>query len=114
MGLSLKSIYRFFISCFDNGKVPRSPRKWNLNLLYFLPFIFTFEQCELNSKILQCFDINDIPWKIKAVYQNLQMTQDHFTTIFLLSKYKMQLAKIWPENGHKKVLCQLQILVKSL
>ena len=77
----------FFVSCFDNGKVPRSPWKWYWNLLYFLPFIFTFEQCELNSKILQCFDINDIPWKIKAVYQNLQMTQDHFMTIFLLSKY---------------------------
>ena len=33
-----------FISCFDIGEVPRSPGKWNWNWLYFLPFIFTFEQ----------------------------------------------------------------------
>ena len=32
------------VSCFDIGEVPRSPGKWNLNWLYFLPFIFTFEQ----------------------------------------------------------------------
>ena len=25
---------------------PRSPWKWKWNLLYFLPFIFTFKQCE--------------------------------------------------------------------
>ena len=31
-------------SCFDIGEVPRSPGKWNWNWLYFLPFIFTFEQ----------------------------------------------------------------------
>ena len=35
----------FFISCFDMWEVPRSPWNWNWNLLYFLPFIFTFEQC---------------------------------------------------------------------
>ena len=34
----------FFVSCFDIGEVPRSPGKWNWNWLYFLPFIFTFEQ----------------------------------------------------------------------
>ena len=34
------------VSCFDIGEVPRSPGKWNWNLLYFLPFIFTFEQCD--------------------------------------------------------------------
>ena len=33
-----------FVSCFDIGKVPGSPGKWNWNWLYFLPFIFTFEQ----------------------------------------------------------------------
>ena len=33
-----------FVSCFDIGEVPRFPRKWNSNWLYFLPFIFTFEQ----------------------------------------------------------------------
>ena len=33
-----------FVSCFDIGEVPRSPGKWNWNWLYFLPFIFTFEQ----------------------------------------------------------------------
>ena len=32
------------VSCFDIGEVPRSPGKWNWNWLYFLPFIFTFEQ----------------------------------------------------------------------
>ena len=33
-----------FVSCSDIGEVPRSPGKWNWNRLYFLPFIFTFEQ----------------------------------------------------------------------
>ena len=33
-----------FVSCFDIKKVPRSPGKRNWNWLYFLPFIFTFEQ----------------------------------------------------------------------
>ena len=33
-----------FVSCFDIGEVPRSPGKRNWNWLYFLPFIFTFEQ----------------------------------------------------------------------
>ena len=33
-----------FVSCFDIGEVPRSPGRWNWNWLYFLPFIFTFEQ----------------------------------------------------------------------
>ena len=60
MGLSLKSNYRFFfVSCFDIGEVPRSPWKWNYNWLYFLHFIFTFEQCVLcacswkNATVLQ-------------------------------------------------------------
>ena len=35
-----------FVSCFDR-EVPRSPGKWNWNWLYFLPFIFTFEQGEM-------------------------------------------------------------------
>ena len=48
MGLSPKSNYeKKIISCFDIGEVPRSPRKWNWNWLYFLPFIFTFEQGDL-------------------------------------------------------------------
>ena len=33
------------VSCFDIGEVPRSPGKRNWNWLYFLPLIFTFEQC---------------------------------------------------------------------
>ena len=37
------------VSCFDIGEVPRSPGKWNWNWLYFLPFIFTFEQGELSD-----------------------------------------------------------------
>ena len=36
-------IEKKIVSCFD-GEVPRSPEKWNWNWLYFLPFIFTFEQ----------------------------------------------------------------------
>ena len=40
---------KHFISCFDIGEVPRSPGKWNLNWLYFLPFIFTFEQGVIRS-----------------------------------------------------------------
>ena len=36
------------VSCFDIGEVHRSPGKWNWNRLYFLPFIFTFEQGEVN------------------------------------------------------------------
>ena len=39
-------IEKNLVSCFDIGEVPRSPGKWNWNLLSFLPFIFTFEQCE--------------------------------------------------------------------
>ena len=47
MGLSPKSNYeKNFVSCFDIGEVPRSPGKRNWNWLYFLPFIFTFEQGE--------------------------------------------------------------------
>ena len=45
MGLSPKSNYeKKNVSCFDIREVPRSPGKWNWNWLYFLPFIFTFEQ----------------------------------------------------------------------
>ena len=36
------------VSCFDIGDVPRSPGKRNWNWLYFLPFIFTFEQGEVS------------------------------------------------------------------
>ena len=35
---------KIFVSCFDIGEVSRSPGKWNWNWLYFLPFIFTFQQ----------------------------------------------------------------------
>ena len=46
MGLSPKSNYeKNFVSCFDVGELPRSPWKRNWNWLYFLPFIFTLEQC---------------------------------------------------------------------
>ena len=38
------------VSCFDIGEVPRSPGKWNWNWLYFLPFIFTFEQGEYDGE----------------------------------------------------------------
>ena len=45
MILSPKFNYRKnCVSCFDIEEVPRSPGKWNWNLLSFLPFIFTFEQ----------------------------------------------------------------------
>ena len=39
-----------FVSCFDIGAVPRSPGKRNWNWLYFLPFIFTFEQGACSNK----------------------------------------------------------------
>ena len=52
MGLSPKSNYekknRFL---YDIGKVPSSPGKWNWNWLYFLPFIFTFEQGEMLKSV---------------------------------------------------------------
>ena len=38
-----------FVSCFDIGEVPRSHGKWNWNWLYFLPFIFNFEQGVVGS-----------------------------------------------------------------
>ena len=45
MGLSPNSNYeKKIVSCFDIREVPRSPGKWNWNWLYFLPFIFIFEQ----------------------------------------------------------------------
>ena len=45
MGLSPKSNYeKKIVSCFDIGEVPKRPGNWNRNWLYFLPFIFTFEQ----------------------------------------------------------------------
>ena len=37
---------QIFVSCFDIREVPRSTGKWNWHWLYFLPFIFTFEQGE--------------------------------------------------------------------
>ena len=52
MGLSPKSNYeKKIVSCFDIGEVPRSPGKGNWNWLYFLPFIFTFEQGDLDAYI---------------------------------------------------------------
>ena len=42
----------FFVSCFDIEEVPRSPWKWNHNLLYFFQLISTFEQCV--SSLSQC------------------------------------------------------------
>ena len=51
MGLSLKSNYeKKFVSSFEIGEVPRSPGKWNRNWLYFLPFIFNFEQGDLSQR----------------------------------------------------------------
>ena len=43
---------KIFVSCFDIGEVPRSPGKWNWNWLYFLSFIFTFEQGVLGVMFL--------------------------------------------------------------
>ena len=44
------------VSCFDIGEVPRSPGQWNWNWLYFLSFIFTFEQGETLVYRLLNFD----------------------------------------------------------
>ena len=47
MRLSPKSNYeKNFVPCFDIGEVPRILGKRNWNWLYFLPFIFFFEQCD--------------------------------------------------------------------
>ena len=79
MGLSPKSNYeKKIVSCFDIGEVPRSPRKWNWNWLYFLPFIFTFEQgdpaltCQIAAKRFNFLDNNSskFPWKFKKVSCN--------------------------------------------
>ena len=50
----------FFDSCFDIGEVPRSPGKWNWNWLYFLPFIFTFEQGDEGLNILSYRSYNRV------------------------------------------------------
>ena len=42
-------IEKIFVSCFDIREGPKSPQKWNWNLLSFFPFIFTFEQCDLTD-----------------------------------------------------------------
>ena len=39
-----------FVSCFDIREVPRSPGKWNWDLLSFFPFIFIFEHCVKDPK----------------------------------------------------------------
>ena len=48
---------KIFVSCFDIGEVPRSPGKWNWNWLYFLPFIFTFEQGEAFAYLVVMVDL---------------------------------------------------------
>ena len=52
----------FFVSCFDIGEVPRRPGKWNWNWLYFLPFIFTFEQGEYSGTMGRLYDLPTIWW----------------------------------------------------
>ena len=44
-----------FVSCFDIGEVSRRPGKCNWNWLYFLPFIFTFEQCATSNDSLHTY-----------------------------------------------------------
>ena len=59
------------VSCFDIREVPRSPGKWNWNWLYFLPFIFTFEQgdihlnCNGAAEVLQL--ISNMQYKCKQL-----------------------------------------------
>ena len=63
MGLSQKSNYeKKIVSCFDIGEVPRSPGKRNWNWLYFLPFIFTFEQGGLVQKYDSNFGAEPFQW----------------------------------------------------
>ena len=59
------------VSCFDIGEVPRSPGKWNWNWLYFLPFIFTFEQGDVS--FLQSINYLDLSRCVIMIYyfQNL-------------------------------------------
>ena len=64
MRLSPKSNYeKKIVSCFDIGEVPRSPGKWNWNWLYFLPFIFTFEQ-GVRLATARDFTVNQSFWSI--------------------------------------------------
>ena len=67
------------VQCFDIGEVPRSPGKWNWNLLSFLPFIFTFEQCakSLCLLFLSCvFCIYEV-WRSNSVTCNLMLKYLH-------------------------------------
>ena len=59
MGLSPKSNYeKKIVSCFDIGEVPRSPGKGNWNWLSFLPFSFSFEQCDNAPQVRSCYPPN--------------------------------------------------------
>ena len=57
-------IEKKIVSCFDIGEVPKSPGKWNWNLLYFFPSIFTFEQCVPNRRLE--FKILKTDYKLKT------------------------------------------------
>ena len=57
--------YFSFLSCFDIGKVPRSPRNCNYNLFSFLPFIFTFKHaCKVQLREYQ----KDMEYRLHHCY----------------------------------------------
>ena len=51
-------IEKKIVSCFDIGEVPKSPGKWNWNWLSFLPFSFSFEQCDNAPQVRSCYPPN--------------------------------------------------------
>ena len=109
----------FFVSWFDIGEVPRSPWKWNWNFLYFLPFISSFERCDLERQIskiestLECPIVKLTP----PIFQALKVHRwrpnstlndpSHLCNITSLSACWRP--KLWPplfimrQNGVKKV-----------
>ena len=73
-------IEKKIVSCFDIGEVPRSPGKWNWNLLYFLPFICTFEQCEINFGPSKA-------WKLGWKSSSINMMGSFISSCWLISSY---------------------------
>ena len=80
-----------FVSCCDIGEVPRSPGKWNWNWLYFLPFIFTFEQGEF--KVIN-----------SAKIENANYTKECFLICSFISFSNEFLTGIFPQYLRYKSL----------
>ena len=91
------------VSCFDIGEVPRSPGKWNWNWLYFLPFIFTFEQgvrCITHCKATQAH-LKRLYCKVYTLYSKLLVP-----VIFFAELVQTGLWAVWvePQAPHTRFL----------